>query len=332
MNERGVPRYSQIVAELRRRIEAGELAPGERVPSTREITRQWGVAMATATKVLTELRGQGLVRAVPGVGTVVDAVSRPASASHPAAPQAVAPPATRNRARALRQGAAESALTPERIVASAIAVADAEGLAAVSMRRVATQLGVATMSLYRHVADKDDLLMQMMDAAFREWSFPASPSGDWRQRLELAARMLWAMFRQHPWLAPALSVTRPQPIANAMPFTEWVLTSLDGHGLDLHAMFTAHITLFNYVRGTAVNVETEAEAESLSGMDSEEWMDTQESALQKILATGRFPTMARLAAAGYDFDLDELFEFGLQRLLDGLAVLLGAPPTARPAR
>ncbi|NYV76440.1 GntR family transcriptional regulator, partial [Streptomyces sp. UH6] len=72
MGEQAGPRYSRIVTELRQRIESGELAPGERVPSTREITKEWGVAMATATKVLTELRHQGLVRAVPGVGTVVE--------------------------------------------------------------------------------------------------------------------------------------------------------------------------------------------------------------------------------------------------------------------
>ena len=70
------PRYLEIAAELRRRIESGELAPGMRVPSTRGIVDEWGVAMATATRVLTELRQQGLVRAVPGVGTVVEGARR----------------------------------------------------------------------------------------------------------------------------------------------------------------------------------------------------------------------------------------------------------------
>ncbi|MEW5630458.1 winged helix-turn-helix domain-containing protein, partial [Streptomyces hydrogenans] len=86
-----VPRYSQIVGELRRRIEAGELAPGDRVPSTREITRQWGVAMATATKVLTELRREGVVHAVPGVGTVVTAVPTNPAAATPASTPAHSP-------------------------------------------------------------------------------------------------------------------------------------------------------------------------------------------------------------------------------------------------
>ena len=104
-------------------------------------------------------------------------------------------------------------LAPGRIVAAAMAVADAEGLAGLSMRRVATEIGVATMSLYRHIADKDDLMLKMTDAAFGECRIPAHPPEGWRDQLELAARTLWAMFQRHPWLAPALSVTRPQPIA-----------------------------------------------------------------------------------------------------------------------
>jgi uncharacterized membrane-anchored protein len=94
----------------------------------------------------------------------------------------------------------------------------------------------------------------------------------------------------------------------------------------LQTIFTAHITLFNYIRGTAVNVELETEAEALSGLNNEEWMDAQEPTLQAILATGRFPTFQRLTMAGYDFDLDALFEFGLQRLLDGIAALLEEKP------
>src|SRR5271154_2012303 len=120
MGERNLPRYSRIVDELRGRIESGVLEPGDRIPSTRDIVKQWGVAMATATKVISQLRTEGLVSATPGVGTVVADVG---------------------------------GVTAERIVEAAVAVADAEGLSAVSMRRVASEIGVATMSLYRHVAN-----------------------------------------------------------------------------------------------------------------------------------------------------------------------------------
>ncbi|MFD0378328.1 TetR/AcrR family transcriptional regulator C-terminal domain-containing protein [Streptomyces sp. NPDC127112] len=309
-----VPRYSQIVGELRRRIETGELAPGDRVPSTREITKQWGVAMATATKALTELRREGMVRAVPGVGTVVEVPSRPVrTARPPAAPRPGSPSDA---------SSVQAALTLGRIVGAAVTVADTEGLAAVSMRRVAAELGVATMSLYRHVADKDDLLTRMMDTVIAQRPLPADPPEGWREAIELVARQLWDLFRRHPWLAPALSVTRPQMITSALPYSEWMLATLHANGLDLQSAFTAHLMLLNYARGIAVNLETEREAEAHSGLDSEEWMDTQEPALLAILTTGRFPALSHLARAGYDLDLDALFEFGLQRLLDGLASLL----------
>ncbi|MFE7117293.1 TetR/AcrR family transcriptional regulator C-terminal domain-containing protein [Streptomyces sp. NPDC057654] len=314
MGGHAVPRYSQIVGELRRRIETGELAPGDRVPSTREITKQWGVAMATATRVLTELRHEGLVRAVPGVGTVVNAPSRPARTARPAAAARSGGPSDAS--------SGQAALTLGRIVAAAVTVADTEGLAAVSMRRVAAELGVATMSLYRHVADKDDLLTRMLDSVMAEHPLPAAPPEGWREAIELAARRLWSLFRRHAWLAPALSMTRPQIVTSGLPYSEWMLTTLHAHGLDLHSAFTAHLMLLNYARGVAVNLESEREAEAHSGLDSEEWMDTQAPALLEILATGRFPALSRLTATGYDLDLDALFEYGLQRLLDGLAPLL----------
>jgi AcrR family transcriptional regulator len=340
------PPYARIAAEVRHRIETGELAPGSRVPSTREITARWGVAMATATKALAALRDQGLVRAVPGVGTVV---AEGASAA-PSAPARSLPPAPGRRpartagartagARTAGPGADAGAAGARgagaaggpareisaRIVAAAIEVADAEGLSGVSMRRVATEIGVATMSLYRHVADKDDLVVQMIDAVFGQWQLPADPPEGWRERLELAGRTLWSMFRRHPWLAPAMSVTRPQAAPAAIPYAEWVLAALDGHGLDLATRLTAHITLFGYVRGTAVNIELEAEAEAASGLGNDEWMDAQGPALRSIVASGNFPQLEQVFAADYDFDLDELFEFGLQRLLDGLAVLIEPP-------
>jgi AcrR family transcriptional regulator len=310
-----LPPYARIVAELRQEIEAGVLVPGARVPSTREITQRWGVAMATATKALAALRQEGLVRAIPGVGTIVAAAAGTGKAA-PVAARAASPAPSGGH------DAAQPTLTSGRIVAAAIAVADAEGLDGLSMRRVAAEIGVATMSLYRHVADKDDLLLQMMDAAFVEWRFPASPPDGWRDRLEFAARTLWEMFRLHPWLAPALSVTRPQPIAGGVAGMEWVLAALDGLGLDLATMMTTHITLFTYVRGTAMNLELEAAAEAATGLSSEEWMQAQEPALRTFMTPGRFPVFERLVATEYDFDLNAIFEFGLQRLLDGLAMLI----------
>ncbi len=138
-------RYLQIAAEIRGRITDGRLRPGDPVPSTRRITQEWGVAMGTATKVIATLRdeGGGLVDVRPGAGTVV----RQASRSQPGKPRA-------------------HELTRARILDVAITIADAEGAAPLSMRRVAAELAVATMSLYHHVTDKDELLLLMTDAVF----------------------------------------------------------------------------------------------------------------------------------------------------------------------
>ncbi|WP_394769243.1 TetR/AcrR family transcriptional regulator C-terminal domain-containing protein [Lacisediminihabitans sp.] len=306
-----VPRSAQIAAELRAQIESGGLGPGMRVPSTRDMVREWGVAMATATKALSTLRQAGLVHSVPGIGTVVgpgpnrgeegSAATRRASAAAPARHATATP-------------------TTEVIVAAAIAIADAEGLAGVSMRRVAAQLGVGTMSLYRHVADKDDLLVRMMDAVLRERMPPEPPPTGWRARLELAAGTLWATFHQHMWLAPVLSVTRPQPIASGMTYLEFVLEALVEAGLTPRRALGLHLALVNYVRGTALNLELEADAIADSGQDARQWMDAQEPAVQSVLSTTELPVFERLDAIDHQVDLDSLFDFGLQRLLDGFAV------------
>jgi AcrR family transcriptional regulator len=312
MGEDGAPASTRIAAELRRRIRSGELAPGARVPSTRAIVQRYGVAMATATKVLTALRHEGLIRSVPGVGSVV----------------AGEPPAERPR----RRSAPGAALGSEAIVAAGLAVADAEGLAALSMRRVAAELGAAPMSLYRHVRDKDELLLQMMDAAIAELALPEPPSG-WRDALELAARALWTGFRRHAWLPAALSLTRPQLLPGALEYSEWVLGVLTRAGWDPLTTFTTHLTVFTFVRGLAMNLEMQVEAEAASGLTDDEWMRTQESALDALVADGRHPAFASvLSGMDFDLDLDALFEFGLQRLLAGIAAFSPAPARSDPGQ
>src|SRR3954447_23499400 len=123
------PPYRRIADEIRERIERGELRPGQTVPSARQITKDHGVALATAAKVLAALRQEGLVSAVPGIGTVVARDSKPA---------------VRRPRRTRDMG----------VVRVALEIADREGLAEVSMRRIASELGMATMSLYRHVPGK----------------------------------------------------------------------------------------------------------------------------------------------------------------------------------
>ncbi|MFF2810744.1 TetR/AcrR family transcriptional regulator C-terminal domain-containing protein [Streptomyces sp. NPDC058000] len=308
-----VPPYLRVAADIRRRITDGELAPGDRVPSTRQIAREWNVALATATKALTALRQEGLVQAEPRVGTVVAGPHRRPGPAHP-----------RTTPTAARE------LSRERVVHTAIEIADAEGLTAVSMRSVAARLNAATMSPYRYVNSKDDLVLLMADAVFGELHLPHETPAHWRARLESGARSLWALHRAHPWLAQIGPLTRPLILPNLMAYSEWMLTALDGHGLDPTAMLNFNALLYSHVQGIAVQLEREAHAASITGLSEDQWLDAQAPALAAITASGRYPTFTRVIQAvgesGYDLDLDALFEIGLNSMLDGVATLIEGRP------
>jgi AcrR family transcriptional regulator len=307
--DRPAPPYIRIAAEISRRITVGQLRPGDRLPSARQITQEWGVAIATATKVLATLRHDGLARSIPGIGTVV------------AAPEPGHAPARAPRLRQARE--AEPELTRDRIVRTATAIADAEGLPALSMRRVAAELRVATMSLYRHVPNKGDLVLLMADAVFGEERLPDTPPPGWRNALELAARSQWAIHRKHPWIAHVVSFTRPMLAPNAMAHTEWAMRAINGPGLDLPTVLRVVVAVSGYVHGIAANLDSEIEAEQDTGVTSDEWLAAQEQAFNAIVASGRFPLMSEAAARPeFDLALNTIFELGLKLMLDGLTALI----------
>jgi AcrR family transcriptional regulator len=268
--------------------------------------------MATASKVLAALKDEGLVRTRPGEGTVV-----------------AGPAPSRPRANA-RVRDTEVALSKERIVKAASHVADKEGLGPLSMRRVAVELEVATMSLYRHVKDKDDLLTAMVDAAFAEWQAPPPKARDgWQETLAEAALNLWQIFRRHPWLAPAYSITRPLIVPSGLAYSELVLATLLDLGLEPATAFSMHLILFSYVRGFATSLEMEATAEADTGVTADEWMDVQKPALEALLVdqdrSAFRAVLDSFEPGGFDLDLDELFETGLGYLLDGFRTTIGDP-------
>lgn len=289
------PPYQRIADEIRERISRGELQPGQPVPSARQITRDWGVALATATKVLAALRQDGLVTAVPGIGTVVAQDRKPA---------------VRRPRRTREKG----------VVRAAMEIADREGLAEVSMRRLATELGVATMSLYRHVPGKDELVIMMIDEAFGEVAFPEA-TDDLRADLTAIARLQWTLFEAHPWLAGALSVSRPQLVPRGMRLTDRVLGRVTAAGLSLQDAMFVHIVMFSYVRGMATAIENEDQAARDSGQTVDEYMQAQLAEFEAIVADG-MPHMAELARQEFDFDIQSLFTFGLSRMLDGIEMFI----------
>lgn len=323
--------YQEIAAEIRRLIETGELKPGDRVPSTRALVHSQGIAMATATKVLAVLQQEGLVHTRPGVGTLVGPAP---AAAPPGSP-------TRRRAGSARPSTSRSAgaaptpppsgrsadgfLNRAEVVRTAIAIADAEGLAALSMRRIATELEVSTMALYRYVGGKEALVLQMVDTAIGDFPFRANQPTGWRESIETAARLQWAAYRAHLWLPAAISLGRPQVLRNLLPHTDAVLRAVSGFGVDGTAAMYAAITVFGYVRGVALNLEPEAVAEQDTGLTADEWAARQSAQLAAIVAEDNLAGFRAIAVPDgfeFDFDLDRLFEFGLGIMLDGLAVKL----------
>ncbi|MFD0521018.1 TetR/AcrR family transcriptional regulator C-terminal domain-containing protein [Paractinoplanes durhamensis] len=264
-----------------------------------------GVAIATATKAHAALQEEGLTIARPGVGTVV------------------AGPAPRR----------DPELTAARIVAAAIEIADRDGMAELTMRRIASTLGVATMSLYRHLPGREELILAMIDAALGEVPLPAPHPRGWRASIELVARLEWAAFQRHPWLAPTMSITRPQVAPNAIRLSEWVMAAFDGTATPLPDRMYIQVLIFTFVRGIASGLEPEAEAIRDSGITNDEWIETQADRFTPLLAT--MPHFRELTAQQFDFDLSQLFEFGLARLLDGLepfiASFAGPPPATAPS-
>jgi AcrR family transcriptional regulator len=300
--------YRRIVADIEERIGDGRLRPGERLPSTRRLARDHGVALATATKALAVLQQRGLVVAKPRSGTVV---------ADPG-PDHAPPPAVVPRG---PFGTAD-------LVRAAMAIADAEGLAALSMRGVAARLEVATMSIYRHVESKERLVALMADAAYGELA--AEPGEGWRAELEASGRALWALYRRHPWLAHVTPLTRPLPLPNLLRHGEATLRALDDRGLGAAARLDLQIMLLTHVQGLAVQLEAEAQARAATGLTEDDWMAEHGPALEGIAATGRYPRFAALmgeltAAGGYDLDLDRIFALGLRTLLDGLAATVFRP-------
>jgi len=298
--------YQSIAASLRARIKAGELRPGDSIPSTRALARKWKVALATAAHALNALAAEGLVRSVPRVGTLV---ARP----HPAAKD-------------LEPAAQASTPIREKIVRAAIAIADREGLSALSLRGVAARLETPVMSLYRHVENKEQLHRLMTETALAEERFPEQPPPDWRARLELAARLQWRILRRHPWLGRLMNISRPRPLPAAIAHADWVLAALALPGLSATLRMQLHITLHSFIQGMAVNIEAEADAQSETGLDDREWMESQIAAFQSLARSGRFPAFASTIGelTEFDLDFDAQFELGLHAMLEGFAVTIRA--------
>ncbi|WP_123744867.1 TetR/AcrR family transcriptional regulator [Saccharothrix texasensis] len=204
-------------------------------------------------------------------------------------------------------------LSRERIVRAAIRLADADGLDAVSLRKVAAALDVGPMRLYGYIATKEELLDLMVDAVHEE----IRPTGDgWREVLRSLAETTRQAARRHEWLADLIG-GRPQLGPNTLAGGEAVLAAMAG--VDLATVVPAVAAVNAYVVGAVRREITELRAERASGLDKEQWQATYGPYLTKVFATGRFPALANLVHDGPHLDADQTFRAGLDFVLDGIA-------------
>jgi len=233
----------------------------------------------------------------------------------------------RDSAATSRRGPAQ-ALSVDAVVVAAIALADQEGLEAVTMRRVAEGLGVAPMTLYTYVPGKAELLDLMLDTAYGWMSRTDTTGRSWRERLVVVAEENRALYEAHPWVA-GVSTVRPPLGPGLMAKYEHELRAFEGLGLGDVQMDASLTFLLNFVRACAQGASDTRAAKQDSALDDEEWWAANAPLLARVFDRSRYPTAARVGAAsgaanGSAYSPEHAYAFGLERVLDGLAVLVDA--------
>jgi len=207
------------------------------------------------------------------------------------------------------------------VVDAAIAIADADGLDAVTMRAVAEQLGTSPMSLYTYIPGKAELLDLMLDALYL--AMPRKPFRlQWRARLRAVAEANRELYTRHPWAA-RISTARPPLGPGLMAKYEYELAAFDGLGLSDVEMDAALTFLLAFVQANAVAAQEHADA---PGTDAD-WWATAGPLLARVVDPERYPLASRVgsaagAAQGGAYDAEHAYAFGLERVLDGVAALI----------
>jgi AcrR family transcriptional regulator len=228
-------------------------------------------------------------------------------------------------------------LSLDQIVAAAIELADAGGLAAVSMSKVAASLGFTTMSLYRYLKSKDDLMMLMSDMGLGGPPDLTADPSEWRAGLDRWGRALLATYRAHPW-AMDIIIKGPPMAPNQLLWLDRMLHVLGPTQLTYQEQLNASLLIDGYVRSWA-QLSRGLLQSIADGNDAANTGGSFAEGMRMLVDPVRYPALAPMIAAG-EFDptpgvdpvddLEEIFDFGLARILDGLEVLIDL--RAKPSR
>ncbi|MCC5575443.1 TetR/AcrR family transcriptional regulator C-terminal domain-containing protein [Microtetraspora sp. AC03309] len=221
-------------------------------------------------------------------------------------------------------------LSVDVIVDAAIAVADADGMAALSMRAVGERLGRTGMALYTYVPNKGELVDLMYDRALAELPADYDLEAGWRPAVTSWAEDTWEFYLRHPWV---LQVSQARPVLgpNEYVMLETLLAILRETGLDAAVVRRVVGTLFHFVRGAAQTVTESREAATATGVPDDEWWQTRSALLREVVPDffTRFPMVAWLesdtappaeddATPFLEREARRTFEVGLDILLDGI--------------
>ncbi len=222
-------------------------------------------------------------------------------------------------------------LSIERIVETAMEIADADGLAAVSMAKVAQSLGFTTMSLYRYVTSKDDLLLLMQEAALDVEYPPAHEPADWRAELREWAQFTMAVFASHPWFLD-IPVTGAPLTPNNLRGADSALRALRSTPLDDEEKMSVILLVSGYARNAARLQSDLARAVTAGGGDETVLGGGWGGALRDLVDEVRFPYLRPLVEAGtyaQEGTIDDT-AWGLERVLDGITVYVDARAAGAP--
>ncbi|GAA1442290.1 TetR/AcrR family transcriptional regulator [Leifsonia poae] len=224
-------------------------------------------------------------------------------------------------------------LSIERIIETAIEIADTEGLGAVSMSRIATALGFTTMSLYRYVTSKDDVLLLMQDAVC---DIPIPPDDeviDWRAGLRGWAAASIHVLQAHPWFAD-IPISGMPLMPNNLAILDWGLRVMKDLPLSEPEKMSTALLLSSYARAVGVVERDVTQARAREDTPAQRGEAFTE-ALSELVTDERFPYLAPLVRSGVYSDAEgedeqDDFAYGLERILDGIQHYVDAKATGAP--